>query len=216
MTARDVARRMALCCRQLAARGLIAGQDGNLAVRLSPTRVLVTPSGLIKALVAPSDMVVVDLSGRKLGGRRKPTSELDLHLRILRRRPDVGAVVHAHPPTATGFAVAGEGFDRLVLPELILLVGRVPLVPYGTPGTPELGDRVEPYIDRHEALLLANHGAVTVGRTLEAAWIRMESLEHAARILFTARALGRVTELANDAVARLEASRARAQRERDA
>ena len=216
MTARDVARRMALCCRQLAARGLIAGQDGNLAVRLSPTRVLVTPSGLIKALLAPSDMVEVDLSGEKRRGRRKPTSELDLHLRILRRRPDVGAVVHAHPPTATGFAVAGEGFDRLVLPELILLVGRVPLVPYGTPGTPELGDRVEPYIDRHDALLLANHGAVTVGPTLDAAWIRMESLEHAARILFAARALGRVTELANDAVARLEASRARAQRERDA
>ena len=216
MTARDVARRMALCCRQLAARGLIAGQDGNLAVRLSPTRALVTPSGLIKALLAPSDMVEVDLSGEKRRGRRKPTSELDLHLRILRRRPDVGAVVHAHPPTATGFAVAGEGFDRLVLPELILLVGRVPLVPYGTPGTPELGDRVEPYIDRHDALLLANHGAVTVGPTLDAAWIRMESLEHAARILFAARALGRVTELANDAVARLEAGRARAQRERDA
>jgi L-fuculose-phosphate aldolase len=213
---RDLARRMVACCRQLAARGLIAGQDGNLSVRLSPTRALVTPSGLLKGLLAPSDMVEVDLSGRKLRGRRKPTSELDLHLRILRRRPDVAAVVHAHPPTATGFAVAGEGFEKFVLPEIILLFNRVPLVPYGTPGTPELGDRVEPYIDRHDGLLLANHGAVTVGPTLEAAWIRMESLEHAARILFTARALGRVTELTSDAVARLEASRARAQREPDA
>jgi L-fuculose-phosphate aldolase len=213
---RDLARRMALCCRQLAARGLIAGQDGNLAVRLSPTRALVTPSGLIKALVAPADMVEVDLSGRKLRGRRNPTSELDLHLRILKRRPDVGAVVHAHPPTATGFAVAGEGFDKFVLPEIILLFGHVPLVPYGTPGTPELGDRVDPYIDGHDGLLLANHGAVTVGPTLEAAWIRMESLEHAARIVFIARALGRVTELTNDAAARLEASRARTRREPDA
>jgi len=216
VTARDVARRMALCCRQLAARGLIAGQDGNLSVRLSPTRALVTPSGLIKGLLSPSDMVEVDLSGRKLRGRRNPTSELDLHLRILARRPDVGAVVHAHPPTATGFAVAGEGFEKFVLPEIILLFGRVPLVPYGTTGTPELGDQVEPYIDRHDGLLLANHGAVTVGPTLDAAWIRMESLEHAARILFTARALGRVTELTNDAAARLEARRARVQTEPDA
>jgi L-fuculose-phosphate aldolase len=212
----DLARRMALCCRQLAARGLIAGQDGNLSVRLSPTRALVTPSGLLKALLAPGDMVEVDLSGRKLRGRRNPTTELDLHLRILRRRPDVGAVVHAHPPTATGFAVAGEGFDKFVLPEIILLFGRVPLVPYGTPGTAELGDRVEPYIDRHDGLLLANHGAVTVGPTLDTAWIRMESLEQAARIVLTARALGRVTELTNDAAARLEAGRARTRREPDA
>src|SRR2546425_13151242 len=104
VSARDVARRMALCCRQLAEQGLIAGQDGNLAVRVGRERVLVTPRGVIKALVEPSDMVLVDLSGRKWRGRCNPTSELDLHLRILRRRPDVGAVVHAHPPTATGFA----------------------------------------------------------------------------------------------------------------
>ena len=212
MNAREAARRMALCCRQLAERGLIAGQDGNLAVRLGRDRVLVTPSGLIKALVAPSDMVEVDLSGRKRRGRRNPTSELDLHLRILVRRPDVGAVVHAHPPAATGFAMAGEGLDTLVLPELILQCGRVPVVPYGTPGSPELGDRIEPYLAGHAAWLLANHGAVTVGETLDAAWIRMESLEHAARILVTARLLGRVTALPADAVTRLKATA----RERDA
>jgi L-fuculose-phosphate aldolase len=160
--------------------------------------------------------VEVDLSGRALRCRRKPTTELDLHLRILKRRPDVGAVVHAHPPTATGFAVAGEGFENFVLPEIILLFGRVPLVPYGTTGTPELGDQVEPYIDRHDGLLLANHGAVTVGPTLDAAWIRMESLEHSARFLFTPRALRRVPELTNEAAARLEAGRARVQREPDA
>ena len=107
---------MALCCRQLAERGLIAGQDGNLSVRIAPDRVLVTPRGLIKALLRPSDMVEVDMRGRGRSARRNPTSELDLHLRILRARPDVGAVVHAHPPTATGFAVAGQGFDAFVLP----------------------------------------------------------------------------------------------------
>ena len=216
MTAHALARRMALCCRQLAARGLIAGQDGNLSVRLSRDRVLVTPGGLIKGLVTPGDMVEVDHAGRKRRGRHNPTSELDLHLRILRRRPDVGAVVHAHPPVATGFAVAGAGLDGFVLPELILLVGRVPLVPYGTPGTPELGDRLEPYLAGHDAWLLANHGAVTTGPTLDAAWIRMESLEHAARIILVARSLGRVTELTEDAVARLEAQRARGGGEQDA
>ena len=216
IAAREAARRMSQCCRQLAARGLIAGQDGNISVRLSSTRVLVTPSGLIKSLVNPGDMVEVDLAGRKRRGRHNPTSELDLHLRILRRRKDVGAVVHAHPPVATGFAVAGESFNTLVLPELIFLIGEVPLVPYGTPGTPELGDRVEAVIDGHEAVLLANHGAVTVGETLDRAWIRMESLEHAAQILWYARQLGRVTELDGAAVAKLESLRERAKRERHA
>jgi L-fuculose-phosphate aldolase len=148
-------------------------------------------------------MVLVDARGRRRSGRHNPTSELDLHLRILKLRPDVHAVVHAHPPTATGFALAGEGFETFALTELIFQLGRVPLVPYGTPGTPELADRVEPYLAEHDGLLLANHGAVTVGPTLESAWIRMESLEHAARILFVARTLGRVTELDAAAVAAL-------------
>jgi L-fuculose-phosphate aldolase len=207
---------MALCCRQLAARGLIAGQDGNLSVRLGPDRVLVTPSGLIKSLLSAGDMVEVDWTGRKRRGRRNPTSELDLHLRILSRRPDVGAVVHAHPPAATGFAVAGEEIPANLLPELIFLVGRVPIVPYGTPGTPELGDRVEPYLAEHDALLLANHGAVTMGSTLDRAWIRMESLEHAARIILAARTVGRPRPLDAVAVGKLEARRAQTRREKDA
>ena len=207
MTRRAVADRMALCCRQLAERGLMAGQDGNLAVRLGPDRVLVTPTGVIKALVGPADMVEVDLRGGKRRGRHNPTSELDLHLRILTRRPDVGAVVHAHPPVATGLAVAGQDLHILVLPELILQCGDVPLVPYGTPGTRELGDRLEPYLPGHEAWLLANHGAVTVGATLDAAWIRMESLEHGARIIWVARTLGRVNELSPEAAARLRRER---------
>ena len=207
---------MALCCRQLAANGLIAGRDGNLSVRLDTKRVLVTPSGRIKALVTAADMVEVDLAGRTRDRRRKPTSELDLHLRILRHRPDVQAVVHAHPPTATGFAVAGEEIPGNLLPELIFVVGRVPLVPFGMPGTPELGDRIEPYLADVDALLLANHGAVTMGRTLDEAWIRMESLEHAARIIMAARAIGRARPLDAAAVERLEALRALARRETDA
>jgi len=205
---------MALCCRQLAAQGLIAGRDGNLSVRLGADRVLVTPSGLIKSLLEPADMVEVDLAGRpRKRGTRKPTSELDLHLRILRHRPDVHAVVHAHPPAATGFAVAGEEIPGNLLPELIFVVGPVPLVPFGMPGTPELGRRIVPYIEdpRHQALLLANHGAVTMGRTLDEAWIRMETLEHGARIILAARRIGQPQPLRPDAISALVQ-----QREKDA
>ena len=198
---------MALCCRQLAAHGLIAGRDGNLSVRLGGDRVLVTPSGFIKSLVTAADMVEVDLTGKlRRKSSRKPTSELDLHLRILRHRPDVQAVVHAHPPAATGFAVAGQEIPNNLLPELIFVVGPVPLVPFGMPGTPELGDRIVPYLQdrRHQALLLANHGAVTLGRTLDEAWIRMESLEHSARIITAARAVGEPKPLTAQAVERLQ------------
>src|SRR5256714_9658628 len=145
---------MALCCRQLAAQGLIAGRDGNLSVRLAPDRVLVTPSGFIKSLVTAADMVEVDLTGKpRTGGTRKPTSELDLHLRILRHRPDVLAVVHAHPPMATAFAVAGEEIPANLLPELIFVVGPVPHVPYGSPGQPGLGVRVLPYFPSTDAIM---------------------------------------------------------------
>ena len=198
---------MALCCRQLAAHGLIAGRDGNLSVRLGADRVLVTPSGFIKSLVTAADMVEVDLAGKpRRKSARKPTSELDLHLRILRHCPDVQAVVHAHPPAATGFAVAGQEIPGNLLPELIFVVGPVPLVPFGMPGTPELGDRVVPYLvgKHHRALLLANHGAVTMGKTLDEAWIRMESLEHSARIITAARAVGEPKPLTAQAVERLQ------------
>jgi L-fuculose-phosphate aldolase len=210
---RDVARDIAHCCRRLADAGLIAGQDGNVSVRVGDDRALVTPAGLIKSELVPEDMVEVDLHGKRIRGQRRPSSEIDMHLRILRGRPDVGAVVHAHPPVATGFSVAGEAFNACVLPELIFQVGWVPLVPYGTPGTAELGQQLEPFITGYDALLLANHGAVTMGATLMDARIRMESLEHAAKIILTARLLGRVVELDREAVERLEELRRRRMQE---
>jgi L-fuculose-phosphate aldolase len=184
-------------CRRLYDRGLVAGPDGNVSVRLSDQSILVTPSGLSKVDVTPDDLVIVNLDGKVLDGGRAPSSELGMHLRIYRRRDDVRAVVHAHPPTATGFAVAGESFMAPVLPEVILQMGKgaVPLVPYATPGTEELPDAMEPFLGAYDAFLLANHGATTVGSTLVAAHQRMESLEHAARILLAARAVGRVNEL---------------------
>ena len=194
-------------CRRLYERGLVAGPDGNVSVRLTDDSILVTPSGLSKVDVEPEDLVLVDLAGAVLQGRRRPSSELRMHLRIYRRRADARAVVHAHPPTATGFAVAGESFMAPVLPEVILQMGGVPIVSYATPGTDELADTFDPYLDRHDAFLMANHGATTLGPTLGLAHQRMESLEHAARIILTARMLGRVNELTATDVEALRASR---------
>jgi len=199
----EVARAIVLCCRRLWQAGLTAGQDGNVSVRYRPDRLLVTPRGLLKSELHAGDIVEVGLDGTHFAGSRLASTELDLHLRIYRRRRDCGAVVHAHPPTATGFAVAGEGIPANVLPEVAVLMGHVPLVPYATPGTP-LGDAVEPFLDAHEAVLLGNHGAVAWGADLGSARIRMESLEHAARILLAARSLGRVTTLTPEQMHDLE------------
>jgi L-fuculose-phosphate aldolase len=163
-----------------------------------------------KVDVTPDDLVEVGLDGRHLRGSRRASSEVLMHLRIYQRRPDVHAVVHAHPPTATGFAVAGEGFDSCVLPEMIFQVGWVPLVPYATPGTTLLADAFEPFVTLHDAFLMANHGATTVGPTLTIAHQRMESLEHSARILLTARMLGRVNPLTPAQVDALVDARRRA------
>jgi L-fuculose-phosphate aldolase len=196
-------------CRRLYERGLIAGPDGNISVRVGSNRILVTPSGMSKVDVQPDDLVEVTLQGERVAGYRAPSSEVYLHVRIYSRRPDVQAVVHAHPPVATGFAVAGEGFEANVLPELTVQLGRVPVVPYATPGTMALPDGVEPYLGAHDAFLMANHGAVTIGPSLLVAHQRMESLEHAARIILTARLLGKVNVLNPAQVAELLSVRAR-------
>jgi len=193
--------------RRLAARGLIAGAEGNLALRLGPDRVLVTPRGMAKGELAPEDLVEVDLEGRRLRGTREASTELQMHLTILRARAEVRAVVHAHPPVATGFATAGQSVDCDCIPEILATVGRVPLVPFGLPGTPELSQQLLPILGQHDALLLANHGAVTLGRTLEEARWRMESLEQAARILLVSRLAGGTVRLYPQDVARLEALR---------
>jgi L-fuculose-phosphate aldolase len=195
------------CCRSLWEAGLIAGADGNVSVRLAADRVLVTPRALLKYELRPEDLVEVDLEGNSRSGYRQPTTELDLHLRAYRQRTECGAVVHAHPPSATAFAVAGEGLPGDVLSEIALLMGDVPCVPYAMSGTAALGDAAEPFLKRHVALLLANHGALTWGEDLTQARIRMESLEHAARILLAARVLGRVSRLTREQTEALDRMR---------
>lgn len=209
MRARDAARELVRATRRLWEAGLIAGGDGNLSVRLGPDRLLVTPRGLPKSDLQPADCVEVGLDGRHRRGSRRASTELDLHLRVYRARPDVGAVVHAHPPTATAFTVAGLPLDDGILPEQVVCLGRVGVVPYARPGTPALGDAVAPLAAAHDVVLLANHGAAAWAATLDDARIRMESLEHVARIIWAARALGPPRPLAAGEVAALLSLRER-------
>ncbi|HKS05039.1 MAG TPA: class II aldolase/adducin family protein [Gemmatimonadaceae bacterium] len=194
-------------CRRLTDAGLIAGQDGNVSVRLDARRILVTPAGFSKIDVTASDLVVLSLQGKKIRGKCEPSSEVAVHLRAYARRRDVAAVVHAHPPTATAFAVVGETLPERVLPEIAALLGPVPLVPYATPGTEALADRFDGLWASHDAFLMVNHGALTLGSTLRVAHQRMETMEHAARIVFAARALGAVRELTPEQLRELSARR---------
>jgi L-fuculose-phosphate aldolase len=206
----DVRRGIVRVCKRMYERGLIAGPDGNVSVRITYEHVLVTPQGFSKATVEEHDLVLVTLDGKRVGGRHEPSSELGMHLAVYRVREDVNAVVHAHPPVATAFAVAGMGLPGNILPELAVQMGDVPIVPYATPGTPQLEETLAPYLPNYDAFLLANHGATTLGCTLAEAHLRMESLEHSANILLTARLLGRVNALGADDARVLEEARRRA------
>jgi L-fuculose-phosphate aldolase len=190
--------------RRLYARGYVASNDGNISVRLDDSRILTTPKGVSKGFMTPDMMVVTDLAGTKIAGARDPSSELLMHLEVYRQRPDVQAVVHAHPPLATGFAVAGIPLDRAVLAEVITTLGSVPIAEYGTPSTQELPDAVRQYIKAHDGLLLANHGALTVAHELFAAYYKMETIEHFAKISLVARLLGGERLLSQDEVLRLQ------------
>jgi L-fuculose-phosphate aldolase len=203
----DIADEIVAVCRRLYDRGLIAGQDGNVSVRLPSGHVLVTPAGLSKVDVTASDLVELRLDGTPVTRGRGASSEVGMHLRIYRERPDVRAVVHAHPPVATAFGTAGRDFMDAVLPEVIFHLGRVPLVPFAMPGTPALADAMSPLLADHDAFLLASHGATTVGPTLRLAHQRMESLEHAARILLAVETIGRATPLSATDVAALQDAR---------
>jgi L-fuculose-phosphate aldolase len=196
-------------CHTLSRGGLIAGQDGNVSVKLDNGHLLITPAGARKGEIDVDDLCEVSVDGTALAGRGAPSSEYRLHLAAYRARADVRAVVHAHPPTATGFAVAGRTIPDDVLPELVVLVGPVALAPFAMPGTDEVGAGTEPLFRTHDAILLANHGAVTVGVTLQQALDRMESLEHGARIIAAAERCGGVITLEQSVVAALRERRAR-------
>jgi L-fuculose-phosphate aldolase len=190
--------------RRMYARGYVASNDGNISIRLDDSTILTTPKSVSKGFMTADMMVVVDLDGKKIRGTRDASSELLMHLEVYKNRPDVRAVVHAHPPTATGFAVAGIPLDRAVLAEVVTTLGSIPIAEYGTPSTPELPAAVRKYIKAYDGLLLANHGALTIGPDVFAAYYKMETIEHFAKISLVARQLGREHLLSREEVVRLQ------------
>jgi L-fuculose-phosphate aldolase len=190
-------------------RGYVASTDGNISLRLDPRRILTSPTNISKGMMAPDDMVITDLDGQKLSGRRNPSSELGMHLLIYRRRPDINAVCHAHPPVATGFAASGVPLNKAILSELVLSLGCIPVARYGTPGTPELTEAIEPLVQSYDAILMANHGVVTYGQDLLSAFFRMETAEHFARVTLVTELIGKQVLLSSGDVEKLLAARKR-------
>lgn len=189
--------------------GFVAATDGNISLRLDAQRVLTSPSGISKGMMRPEDLVITDFEGNKLSGLGKPSSELAMHLLIYRLRPDVNAVCHAHPVTATGYAAAGLALDKALVSEAIIGVGTVPLAEYGTPGTSELTDSIKPFVRSHDAILLANHGVVTCGDDLLTAYYRMETVEHFAKIALVTELLHKQALLSRTDVEKLLSARTR-------
>jgi len=172
-------------------RGYVAATDGNISVRLRDGRILVTPTAMSKGMMRPSDLIIVDASGKRLRGKRCVSSEIAMHLLIYRLRQDINAVVHAHPPTATGYAAAGQALNPALLSEVVIALEDIPLAEYGTPGTSELCDTLAPLIPRYQAILMSNHGVVTYGEDLLTAYMHMETVEHFAKVALVAHMLGR-------------------------
>jgi L-fuculose-phosphate aldolase len=195
--------------RWIHSRAFVASTDGNISIRLDSRRVLTSPTGMSKGMMSPDDLMITNLQGRKLSGRREPSSELGMHLLIYNRRPDVHAVVHAHPPAATAHAAAGIPLTKALLSELIIALGCIPVAEYGTPGTQELSDALEPMVQHYDAILLANHGVVTCGADLLSAFFRMETVEHFAQISLMTELLGKQVLLSGRDVEKLLVARAR-------
>ena len=183
--------------------GFVAANDGNISVKVSDNEYYCTPTGVSKGFMTPDMIIRIDGNGNKIEGKLNPSSEIKMHLRVYRERPDVGAVVHAHPPIATSFTVAGVPMDKYVLPEAVLTLGAVPTCVYGTPSTEEIPDSLQPYLQTNDAFLLKNHGALTVGNTLTKAFFLMEEVEFSAKITFYASQLGGVEEIPCDELMKL-------------
>ena len=183
--------------------GFVAANDGNISVKISENEYYCTPTGVSKGDLTPDMIIKVDKDGKKLEGKLNPSSEIKMHMRVYRERPDVNAVVHAHPPVATAFTVADIDLDQYVLPEAVLTIGAVPTCDYGTPSTMEIPDSLDPYLQDHDAFLLRNHGALTVGCNLTKAFFVMEEVEFNAVICKHAMDLGAVHEISRDQLAKL-------------
>jgi L-fuculose-phosphate aldolase len=181
--------------------GYIDGNSGNISARVGPDRILCTPSGLAKGFMSPDQLIEVDMTGQQVGSSTpanahlKPTSEILMHLECYRQREDVNGVVHAHPPTAVALTISGFGFDNCVVPEAIIMLGVIPTTPYATPASAENRDAIRNLIGEHDGLMLAYHGSLTVAHNVWEAYMRLETLEHTAKIMFMAHQLGNIIPL---------------------
>ena len=192
-------------CHKMWQLGWVAANDGNVSVKLPDGNFLVTPTGISKSFITPEKLVIIDKDMNIVSaeGNYKPSSEIKMHMRCYTERDDVGAVVHAHPPTATGYAVAGKSLDEYSMIETVIAIGSIPLTPYGTPSTNEVPEAIAPYLKEHDVLLLQNHGALTVGCDLITAYYRMEMLELFAKISLTAHLLGGAKEIPKEQIDKL-------------
>jgi L-fuculose-phosphate aldolase len=200
----SIAEQLIAVARRIDAKGLVSATDGNISARLPGGTILATPASMNKGFVTAGDLVEVTMDGEQIGGTRMPSTELKMHLFIYRHRPDVHAVVHCHPVYATAFAVAGKSLPCKVFPEVVVGLGDVPLAPYATPSTDEVAESLRPFVASHNAVLLANHGAVTYGKDLWDACYTMEKVEQVAQILVAAESLGGARQLTDDQVVRLQ------------
>ena len=189
--------------RRMADTGFIVAIDGNISCRLKNGHILITPSGVSKGALSPSMLIVVDLDGKPVGRSANPSAEISMHLLIYKKRRDVMAVVHAHPPTAVALSLAGVSMAHCVIPEVVLTMGEIPTAPYATPTTHELADSIAPYLDESDVIILERHGSVTCGLSLQEAYNKLEKLEHAAHITMMATQLGGVKPLSRGEVAKL-------------
>lgn len=206
MTDYEFSQAQAICDigRKLWQLGFVAANDGNISVRLPDGTFLTTPTGVSKSMLEPGMIIKMNAANEvvepaALPGYR-PTSEFKVHLRCYAERPDINAVVHAHPPTATGFAIARIPLDDYTLPEAIFTLGSVPLAPYATPGSAEVADSVAPFLEHHDTILMESHGAISVGVDITQAYYRMETLEHFAKVSLVARQLGGARDLPMDKI----------------
>ena len=197
-------------------KGFVAATDGNVSARLGGNRILITPSGFSKGFIKPEQLIITDMDGKIIpsyergSGDLRASSEMPLHLEAYRQRPDVQAVVHAHPPITVALTIAGISLARCVLPEVLVSLGSIPTTAYATPGTPEGAGVVRELIRTHDALVLDHHGAVTVGKTVFDAYMKMEKVEHTAEITVAARQLGQVNLLPPEEVRKLVEKRRQA------
>lgn len=185
--------------------GFVAANDGNISVRINEKEVLCTPTGVSKGYMTPDMICKVDIDGKTLAANApyKPSSEVKMHLRVYKERPDIKSVVHAHPPYGTSYAIAGIPLDKDLMPEAVIYLGDVPIVPYGTPSTTEIPDEVSKFLDRYDAVLLENHGALTYGADLMSAYFKMESLEFFAKLTHLSSQIGVAREIAKPQVDKL-------------